>query len=321
MRYIVIGPGAVGGTIAGRLSQHGHDVTVVARGDHARAIRERGLELRDPEGSVVCPLPVVEDVGELRPDADHIVVNAVKIQDAEAVLCELARVADPATPIVCAQNGVESERLALRRFERVYAMCVMLPGTHLEPGVVIANSTPVAGILDLGRYPSGIDDTAVAIAADLDAAGFSSAAVPAVMRRKYAKLLMNLGNAIEAACGRAARGSDLYRRARLEALACFVEAGIDVASEEEDRARRGDILQMRPVEGARRGGGSSWQSLARGTGTIESDYLNGEIVLLGRLYGVPTPVNAMLQRVANELAARGAPPGSLTVDDLEARLV
>ena len=97
-------------------------------------------------------------------------------------------------------------------------------------------------------------------------------------------------------------------------------AGIDNVSAEEDRARRGDLLRMRPVEGRRREGGSSWQSLARGTGTIEADYLNGEIVLLGRLHGVPTPANALLQRLANQGAAEGRPPGFLTPEDILARL-
>jgi 2-dehydropantoate 2-reductase len=73
---------------------------------------------------------------------------------------------------------------------------------------------------------------------------------------------------------------------------------------------------LHDVGGRRRGGGSSWQSLARGTGTIETDYLNGEIVLLGRLHGVPTPVNATVQRVARELAASGAPPASMSPDEL-----
>ena len=61
-------------------------------------------------------------------------------------------------------------------------------------------------------------------------------------------------------------------------------------------------------------------SLAHGTGTIETDLLNGEIVLLGRLHGLPTPVNGMLQQVASELARSQAPPASLTEADLLARL-
>ena len=53
-----------------------------------------------------------------------------------------------------------------------------------------------------------------------------------------------------------------------------------------------------------RGGGSSWQSLARGTGAIEVDYLNGEIVWVGRCQGRDTPVNAALCELANRMARR-----------------
>ena len=57
-----------------------------------------------------------------------------------------------------------------------------------------------------------------------------------------------------------------------------------------------------------RGGGSSWQSLARGTGAIEVDYLNGEIVWVGRCQGRDTPVNAALCELANRMAREKAPP-------------
>ena len=97
-------------------------------------------------------------------------------------------------------------------------------------------------------------------------------------------------------------------------------AEIELASQNEDAERRGDRLQQRPISGAERGGGSSWQSLRRGTGSIESDYLNGEIVLLGRLHGVPTPVNALLQREANEAARSGAEPQSRRASDMLASL-
>ncbi len=70
-----------------------------------------------------------------------------------------------------------------------------------------------------------------------------------------------------------------------------------------------------------RGGGSSWQSLARRAGSIEADYLNGEIALLGRLHGVATPVNAALQEVANELARAGDPPESLSFAELLERIL
>ena len=320
VRYVIYGAGAVGGAIGGRLAQHGRDVALIARGDHGRALATTGLELRSPGETLQLSMSVATHPGELDISSSDVVVLAMKTQDTEAALRELAAGADPGVAVVCAQNGVENERLALRRFANVYGMCVMLPATHLEPGVVEVNSAPITGVLDLGRVPGGVDERSTAIAADLADSQFSSYAIPDVMRWKYRKLVMNLGNSLEAACGSAARGGTLYDLARDEALACFAAAGIDAASVEEDTARRGDLLRLARVGGRRREGGSSWQSLARGTGSIETDHLNGEIVLLGRLTGVPTPVNGMLQMLANRLAERKAPPGSVTFEELEGLL-
>jgi 2-dehydropantoate 2-reductase len=306
--------------IGGRLVQAGHDAVLVARGRHAEVMRRRGLLLRSPEGESHIDVEVAERADQVGWTGREVVILAVKSQDTSEVLDALASVADPGTPIVCAQNGVANERTALRRFAHVHGICVMCPATHLEPGVVDASSAPISGILDIGRFPAGVDATSEEVAAALERSTFVSLPRPDIMRWKHTKLLMNLANALEAAIGPEARTSELARLARREGRACFDAAGIDAASAEEDRERRGDLLRVGPVAGGERGGGSSWQSLARGTGRIEADYLNGEIVLLGRLHGVATPVNAMLQQVARELAHSGVPPGSLTEGDLLARV-
>jgi 2-dehydropantoate 2-reductase len=67
---------------------------------------------------------------------------------------------------------------------------------------------------------------------------------------------------------------------------------------------------------ADRSGGSTWQSLARGLPTLETDYLNGQIALLGRRYDVPTPLNAAVQRLANRAVAARLRPGAMTPHDL-----
>src|SRR5581483_5550001 len=160
------------------------------------------------------------------------------------------------------------------------------------------------------------DDIAEGMVKALAESTFSSLVREDIMRWKYCKLLMNLGNAIEAVCGTEARSSQLFGLAKEEGRACLIAAGIDFASDEEDRERRGDLMRLRPIDGARRTGGSSWQSLARGTGAIETDYLTGEIVMLGRLWGVPTPVNTVLATYANRMAREGAAPGSVTEDEI-----
>ncbi len=87
-----------------------------------------------------------------------------------------------------------------------------------------------------------------------------------------------------------------------------------MASAAEDRERRGDLLQIRPIRGEMRGGGSTWQSVARGAARLETDYLNGEIVLIGRRHGTPTPVNDALQRLGWHLSGGGTAPGSADLD-------
>ena len=106
------------------------------------------------------------------------------------------------------------------------------------------------------------------------------------------------------------------RQAQHEGEDALAAAGIAVASKEEDRARRADHLQMRNTESGQWSGGSSWQSLARGTGSIEAEFLNGEVVLLGALHGVPTPVNALLQHMAVQAALEGRPPASWSIEQL-----
>ncbi|ONK12952.1 2-dehydropantoate 2-reductase N-terminal domain-containing protein [Streptomyces sp. MP131-18] len=320
MRYLIIGAGAVGGAIGGRLFESGHDVVLVARGAHAAALREHGLRLHTPEAVLTLPVPVIEGPDAYRPRPDDVLVLAVKTQDSVAALDAWAPVAGGA-PLVCAQNGVANERLALRRFPHVYGMCVWLPSQFLRAGEVTAPCAPLTGMLHLGRYPGGADDTARQISADLTASRFLSPVVPDVMRWKYAKLLANLANAVEALSGPPAAPplTEVVAAARAEGVAVLDAAGLAYASEEEQARLRGDRMRIRQADGEERVGGSSWQSLRRGTGSIEADYLNGEIVLLGRRFGVPVPVNEALQRLAVECARAGRPPGSLPPAELAAR--
>lgn len=317
MRIIVVGAGAVGGVVAANLAMAGTPVVAVARGEHGRVMRESGLRYESPSGTQVVELPIAASISEVDVADDDVFVLGVKSQDTVGVLDDLRAAGVIDQPIVCMQNGVENERRALRLFPNVYGICVMLPADHLAPGVVRVWTAPSSGLLDLGRYPHGVDDVAVQLAATLEAATFGSIPRDDIMSWKYRKLLMNLANAVEAVCGRSGFAGRLGEMVKAEGDAVLAAAGITVVSAEDDLARRGNALQIQPVgDQQHRDGGSSWQSLRRGTGTIETDYLTGEIVLLGRLHGVPTPANTTLQRLAVEMARTGEPPASRSVDDV-----
>ncbi|MDZ7676859.1 MAG: 2-dehydropantoate 2-reductase [Acidimicrobiales bacterium] len=319
-RFIVFGAGAVGGVVGARLAQSGHDVALVARGAHRDAIERNGLRIDDPDASATLELPVTDDVATLEPGPGDVVLVAVKSQHTPTAVEALAPFA-PDLPVVCLQNGTSNEAALLRVFRDVYAVPVMLPATFLEPGVVQVASAPTSGILDVGRFPSGLDERADAIAAAFAASTFESVARPDPMRWKWRKLMLNLTNAISAACGSLSGCRPILEPAWAEADAVVEAAGIDIATPEEEQERRGDHITMRPVGDNERGGGSSWQSLARGTGNIEVDHLNGEIVLQGRLHGVPTPVNEGLQELTRRMAASGAAAGSMTADELATQIL
>jgi 2-dehydropantoate 2-reductase len=320
MRIVVYGAGAIGGALGARRFGAGRDVVLIARGAHYEALRRDGLRLVTPSATETLAVPVVDHPGVIDWGEDDVVVLCMKSQDSADALARLLETAGPDVPVCCVQNGVENERLAARLFSRVYGGCIQCPATHLEPGVVEIHSEPTTGIIDVGRWPHGSDETAVAIAAELEASTFSSIARTDIMRWKYAKLLMNLTNALETLCGSAARQGPVARLLRTEAETCFRAAGIAFASATEERERRGDLVANRQPVPGRTGGSSTWQSVQRGLGRIEADYLNGEIVLLGAQLAIPTPANERVRRLANELARARGVPAMLSEDALLAEL-
>jgi len=330
-RYVVIGAGAVGGGIGGRLAAAGIDVVLVARGDHLAALQADGLRLRTPEEDLRLAVTAVGGPEELRLEPDDVLVLATKTHQATAALAQWADApvrgggtAGERLPVLTALNGVASERMAMRYFARVYAVCVWMPTVHLTPGEVIVRSTPTAGVFHVGRVPTAEppDDAFLAeVAEQWRAARLDTHRPPDVMAWKYRKLITNIGNAFQALVGQNGRYGDLVQAAEREAREVLDRAGISYTSDEEEAATRAASFTIAPVPGTpEMMGGSSWQSLARGTGSIETDYLNGEIVLLAHAHGTAAPLNTTVASLARQAAAAGRPPGSLSADQLRGLL-
>jgi 2-dehydropantoate 2-reductase len=316
MRFVVYGAGGVGGVVGARLAQHGYDVALIARGQHYEALRADGITVESPDDTVRLKLPAFNHPSQISWSNDDVVLLTMKSQDTIGAVDALAAVAPAAVPVFCLQNGVANERIALRRFANVYGVFVYCAASYLEPGIMQAWHSPMTGILDVGRYPSGVDRTAEAVADAFRRATFYAEPRPDVMRWKYRKLLMNLGNAVEALTGPLQRGNAVVDAATREGIACLQAAGQLVATDEEEPVLREKTLPVRPINDQQRPGGSTWQSLKRHTPTTEVDYLNGEIVWLGRMHGVPTPVNDALQRLMRKAVTDGAAPASLSIDQL-----
>lgn len=306
--FVVYGAGAIGGVIAARLRLAGNDVTAVARGEHLDAIRSSGLTLVTQAGSESVDVVGAAGAAEIDWSTAPVVVLAVKSHQTASALDDLAAHAPVATAVFTAQNGVANEPAVLRRFPNVYPVTVMQPATHLEPGIVIQQSYPVAGILDTGRFPTGRDDVAERVSGALRAAQFVSEVRDDIMRWKYRKLILNLGNGVSAVYRPGVEADELVARARREAETVLTAVKISFVSAAEDRQRRANLLQGRVRTDAY---GSTWQSITRGHAAVETDYFNGEIVLQARLHGLSAPVNEYLQRVASDHARNGLPPRSV----------
>jgi 2-dehydropantoate 2-reductase len=330
-RYIILGAGAVGGALGGRLGLAGCSVVLVARGEHLAALRERGLRLRTPDEDVTQSVPVIGGPEEIELDVDDVFILATKTHQANEALVnwtdapvhQNARpigTAGERLPIFIALNGVAAEAIAHRYFRRVYGVCVWTPAVHLTPGEVIIRSTPRSGMLHIGRVPASAGDHNRAlqqIAADLVAANFDVPLPDDVMPWKYRKLISNIGNVFQALVGRNGDWRSLVADAEAEARRVLDVAGIRYTSEAEETAARAAGFTMKPVPGVPQFvGGSTWQSLQRGTGNIETDYLNGEIVMIAHRLDIEAPINERLAMLARRAAATGAKPGDMSAEQL-----
>ena len=315
MRFIVYGVGAIGGTIAASLVLAGYEVAGIARGRMLEAIREKGLHFRTPLIEERVRFECVGSPEDLALRDDDVIILTMKSQDTYDALGALAAAGAGGQAIVCGQNGVANERAALRYFPNVYGMTVMCPGTYTEPGEVLCHAQPKRGIFDIGRYPSGRGARTDEIAAALSAAEFHVRTFDDVMRSKYGKLIENQGNIIRAALGYQTDTSAFDKIVRDEARMVLAAAGIAWTEIDRNDPSRKGKMELGEIAGTTRGGDSSSQSLMRGTGSLETDYLNGEIAYLGRLHGVPTPGSDFVCRLARRIIRERLQPGAISAEE------
>jgi thiosulfate/3-mercaptopyruvate sulfurtransferase len=329
-RYIVVGAGGVGVTIAAELQRAGRDVVLVARGAQLDFLRAGKLRYTRPDGARLLDLPVAGDPGEVELTPDDVLVLATKTQDAAEAIADwagqpvrypdgLRRQAGTSIPLLTTQNGLETERIALRRFETVLASVLWVPATYVQAGQVISAGAPAAGVIWLGAYPDGPHPRATPVAGDLRAAGFETQVVDDVTRWKAAKLLTSVTFVLSALYPAGELRDRAAHLLREEAREILTAAGYGIADIAAESTVALDRFAIQPVAGREPGGNSTWQSLARSS-PLETDFLNGEIVLAARLLGESAPANEAMLRCAHQAWREGTAAGSLSPDDLLAVL-
>ena len=318
MRYIIYGAGGIGSAMGGHLWRTDHQSILIGRPGHVNAINRSGLTLNTPQDTYHLKIAAVTSPDEIEWSPDDVVVLCMKSQDTEEALRALiASGPDPTRlPVFCAQNSITNEPAAARYFDRVYAVMVGFTGIYLEDGTVYNPVEGNAGYIEIGTYPSGIDELAKQVASDLRSASFAVTDNPAVMSAKGAKMIGNLGNGLGAICDGKGHINRYMERAREEARRCLSAAGIPFEEGSELSARSKAVRGANGLPDNVRNLGSSWQSLVRKQGSIETDFLNGEIVRLGKSLGIETPFNRAVQILASEMTRGREAPGKYTADEV-----
>ena len=333
MRFVICGAGAIGGVLGGQLAKAGFAVLFIDKiPEHVAAINAHGLQLKGVHGTHTLPIPAVMQASAVDFRPDDVIFLAVKAFHCATAVAELRRATTLELPIFCAQNGVANEGIAARYFQQVHGVMVLIGAKRLLPGEVVHTGN---GPVGLGTYPAGPSQAAQHVAAALEETDLPIYTTEHIGRAKWNKLLLNLNNATLGLTGLATQEATADAAVRLwmadvweEGAGVLQAAGIAYEGPPGMGAIEDRICELRdsptppymPVGDERTGRSSLWQDLYHRRGAVEAEYLNGEIVRLGRQYGVPTPYNSLLLELSTELAVARALPGTYKVQQLRERL-
>lgn len=296
MKVAVMGAGAVGCYFGGMLARAGHDVTFIARPQHAEAILRDGLRMETKTFDEQVRLQAVTEPSGAR-DAD-VVLFSVKSMDTESAGRQILPFLRPDTLVLCLQNGVDNA-------DRLRGV---LPGHEVAAAVVYV-ATEMAGPGHLKHHGRGelvIEPSAASerVAQALIAAGVPTEISSNVRGALWLKLVLNCAyNAVSAIAQRPYGENvqsegiwDVMRDVVDECLAVAKADGIHMPADAHVANRK--LVETMPAQYS-----STAQDLARGKPT-EIDYLNGYVVRRGEALGIPTPANRVLWALVKLLESK-----------------
>lgn len=328
MRTVVVGAGAVGGTIGAYLVRAGRDVTLVDTWwQHIDAIRRDGLEVWTPDGTFQTEIPAlhVDGLAALEGPVDLAVI-ATKAYDVEWAYRLIAPHLADAGVVVFAQNGVIEELVGrFADLDRVLGIVVNFAAECFEPGLVRRTLTSGWPSLTVGELDGGISPRLEAVREHLDPVGdvrMSEAILDSLWSKLALNAMTNATGAITQATTPVLWGDPEYLGIAVQAggeavavahaagrnpgpvfdqidpvLLARVHGGDGAAASEVASVLRG-IAEGR--RGARENRPSMLQDILKGRRT-EVDYIPGHVVRRGAEHGVSTPVNQRLVELVREV--------------------
>jgi 2-dehydropantoate 2-reductase len=327
-RIVIAGAGSIGCFVGGMLLRAGRNVAFLARPRIAEELRAHGLRLTALDGLderiAVAGFDISVDPGILS-HADLVLVT-VKSGATRSMAAEIAAHCPPGATVLSLQNGVGN----------VAALRGALTGMAVLGGMVGYNVVGKGG----GRFHRGTSGDIVIergradVAALMDVPGLGLTVTRDIYGVQWGKLLLNLNNALNALSGLPLRREleDRGWRKLLagqirEALRVTRAAGISPVSRPLPprflpgvlslptplfRIVAAPVLRVDPEARS-----SMWEDLSRGRPT-EIDYLQGEVVALGRRHAIATPLCTAVAELVRRAEAAGAGPPALTPGEIAA---
>ncbi len=288
----VVGAGAMGAMYAAHFAAAGIDTWLVARGDRAERLRSAGLTVN----GVPVRAEVVDPSADLGHRSADLVLIAVKHQQLDDAVAEVAPLVGERTTFLSVLNGLDSEQTIAARYgaERVLP-CIALAMNAERDGTAVAFRQ--AGRLTLGTAPGmGTEARLRAVQDVLDRAGLAWQ-TPADMRHEmWWKFMVNVGVNQASGVLRAPYGAftedgpaRLLMLALMDEVIAVAQAeGVDLGPD--DLATWDRVLAGQPQEGLT----SMYQDVLAGRPT-EVDIFAGRVVALGARHGIPTPYNQTMR--------------------------
>jgi 2-dehydropantoate 2-reductase len=318
LRVLVFGAGAIGTYIGAHLLIGKHRVVFLERKKDQDDLAERGLKMKIGTDIHVFPCPeLITDLDKIKGESYDLAILALKTYHLEEFLPELIRLKDHLPPILCLQNGIESEHILRENLGQE----LVIPGTvttsvdrNLKGDIIVQKIRGVGIGGDHALVPDLIE-------------GFTRSGLkihhysnPDDM--KWSKLILNLlGNASAAILNmtpaeifKYPRLFKLERQQVLETYAVMQRRGINVVDLPGIPVRLlinvfkylPPILSQ-PILSKMIGGGRGEKmpsfhiDLHGGKGKSEIEHLNGAVVKAGRELGINTPVNKALTEILTKL--------------------
>lgn len=308
MRIAVFGTGGVGGYFGGRLAQAGEEVIFIARGEHLRAITERGLRVDSIKGDfVIQPAQATDNPAEVGP-VDAILVG-VKAWDVPEAAQLMRPMVGPETFVVPLENGVEApDQLAtvLGREHVLGGLCKIISAIVAPGHIRHAGIDPYIAFGELdGRKSERAERLRQAFAKATGVTAEVSDDIQAAMWEKFLFIaaISGVGAVTRAPAGvirSLPETRQMLEQAMHEILAVAQARGVALSDEVIPKTMA--FIDAIPADGT----ASMQRDILTGRPS-ELEYQNGTVVRLGRELGVPTPVNAFIYAslLPQELRARG----------------